>query len=151
MLRLRSFSVDMMTATEASAMIGAKKLGFISWKNVVFAPMEPRLKIQAVAVVPILAPMMRPTVCAKGKRPALTSPTTMMVVADEDWIMAVTPAPKRTPFTGLDVIFSSMPRNFDPETSIKLLLISCMPNKNRARPPNSVTKLNISILFLKFR
>ena len=58
----RSLSDAIMTATEANAIIGAKKLGLNSWNKVVEAPIDPRLKIQAVAVVPMLAPMMRPTV-----------------------------------------------------------------------------------------
>ena len=45
---------------------------------------KPALMIQAVRVVPILAPMMTDMACAKVRRPALTNDTVITVVAVED-------------------------------------------------------------------
>ena len=39
---------------------------------------------------------MMPTACVSFMMPEFTKPTTMTVVAEDDWITAVTPAPKRT-------------------------------------------------------
>ena len=43
-----------------------------------------RRRICAVTVVPIFAPRITPTDCLSVMMPALTKPTTMTVVADED-------------------------------------------------------------------
>ncbi len=51
--------------------------------------------IQAVMVVPILAPRMMQTACFRVRRLALTSPTTRTVMALELWIRAVMVAPAR--------------------------------------------------------
>ncbi len=64
-----------------------------------------RLRSQEVTVVPMLAPMMMPTACVSFMMPEFTKPTTMTVVAEDDWITAVTPAPKRTALIGFDVNF----------------------------------------------
>ena len=47
-------------------------------------------RIQLVTVVPMFAPMMTPAACDSRMMPELTKPTTITVVADEDWIIAVT-------------------------------------------------------------
>ncbi len=51
----------------------------------------------AVAVVPTLLPMMTPMACLRVSRPALTNPITMTVVAELDWMNAVTTAPTTKP------------------------------------------------------
>ena len=49
------------------------------------SPLIPvRLRSHAVAVVPILAPMMTPTACVSFMIPEFTNPTTITVVADDD-------------------------------------------------------------------
>ena len=42
--------------------------------------------------------MMIQTACCRVIRPELTNPTTMTVVADDDWMTAVIAAPTSTPF-----------------------------------------------------
>ena len=59
-----------------------------------------------VMVVPILAPIITHTALVKDINPELTKPTTITVVADEDWIIAVTKAPTKTPKIRFDVNFS---------------------------------------------
>ena len=63
-----------------------------------------RAMIQAVKVVPMLAPIMTLIAWVRVRRPAFTKPTTITVVALEDCMTAVTPIPVTTPFTGLEVI-----------------------------------------------
>ena len=75
-------------------------------ENTEISALNPKMEmIQAVIVVPMLAPMMTPIACASVRSPALTKPTTITVVALEDCMTAVTPRPVRTPLKGFDVIF----------------------------------------------
>ena len=83
--------------------------------------------IHAVIVVPMLAPMITLIACVRVSSPALTKLTTITVVADDDWIIDVTPTPVRTPFRGLDVIAERKPRSFSPAAFCKPELIRFMP------------------------
>ena len=72
--------------------------------------LKPKMEmIQAVIVVPIFAPIITPMAWARVSSPALTKPTTITVVALEDWTSAVTPSPESIPLNGLEVI---VPRSF---------------------------------------
>ena len=62
-----------------------------------------RAMSRPVTVVPMLAPMMIQTAWFRVIMPALTKPTTMTVVADEDWMTAVMAAPTSTPKNRLAV------------------------------------------------
>ena len=62
-------------------MIAMKKAGHT--KSVMLNE-NPALIIQAVRVVPILAPMMTEMACARESSPALTNETVITVVAVED-------------------------------------------------------------------
>ena len=71
----------------------------------------------AVTVVPMLAPMITPILCAKVIKPALTKLTTITVVALELWMSAVTRIPVNTPIKRLRVMeermfLSRSPANF---------------------------------------
>ena len=57
-----------------------------------------------VMVVPMLAPIIMPIACLNFIIPELTKPTTITVVAYDDCITSVTPAPKRTALLVLRVI-----------------------------------------------
>ena len=57
---------------------GAKNAG---WNTANASPSWFIDTIQAVIVVPILAPMITPTACVRFRTPALTNPTTITVVA----------------------------------------------------------------------
>ena len=59
-----------------------------------------------VIVVPIFAPRITPVACARSMMPALIIPMVITVVAEDDWITAVTSIPSRKPRTGLRVSFS---------------------------------------------
>ena len=70
--------------TPTSAKMGVKEEGFRSFTKRLPLLMPVRLRIQAVTVVPTLAPMMTLMACRRVMRPELTKPTTMTVVAEED-------------------------------------------------------------------
>ena len=90
-----------------------------------------------VTVVPMLAPMMIYTACSSFSSPALRNPTTITVVAEEDWMAPVTTTPTSTPSRGWDVIFSNSFFSLEPATVSRPSPISFMPNRNRPRPPIS--------------
>ena len=106
-----------------------------------------RLKIQEVMVVPIFAPMIMPIACESFIMPEFTKPTTMTVVAEDDWMTAVTPAPKSTANMELDVRRSKSSSNFPPETFSRPLPMTLIPYRNNASPPINVNIPKISILF----
>ena len=58
----------------------------------------------AVRVVPILEPMMMPMVCPISMTPEFTRPTSMTVIAEEDWMAMVMPAPSSRTLMGLEVM-----------------------------------------------
>ena len=133
-----------------SARIGAKELGLRRLIKKLLLSIPARLKIQAVTVVPILAPIIIPTACVSFIIPEFTKPTTITVVADEDWITAVTPRPRSTAFNLLDVRFSRIFSSFPPEIFARPSPITCIPYRNRARPPSIVSILKKSIVFLLY-
>ena len=65
------------------ARIGVKDIGFKSFMNTLSPEIPPRLRIHAVTVVPIFAPIITPIDCLSVIIPELTKPTTITVVADE--------------------------------------------------------------------
>ena len=127
--------------TPISARIGAKEDGFNIWITK-FSPSIPvRLKIQDVIVVPIFAPMIIPTACFNCMIPEFTNPTTITVVAEDDWITAVTPAPSNTAVIGFAVNFSKIISSFPPDIFANPSPMICIPYKNNARPPSIVNTL----------
>ena len=95
-LRLLFFAV-MKKMMPTKARIGVNAEGFRRLTKKVWLSMPARLRIQAVTVVPMLAPMMTLTACRRVMSPELTKPTTMTVVAEELCMIAVTPMPVRRP------------------------------------------------------
>ena len=71
--------------------------------------------------------MMIHTACFSVIMPELTKPTTMTVVAEEDWMTAVMPAPTRMPRKRLEVSRSRMPFMRLPAAASRPALIICMP------------------------
>ena len=58
--------------------------------------------IQPVMLVPMTAPMMMAMAWRSFIMAELTKPTTMTLVAEEDWITAVTPVPSKMPLSGVE-------------------------------------------------
>ena len=106
---------------------------------------KPADMIQAVSVVPMLAPMMTEMACARVRRPALTKLTVITVVAVDDWNAAVMNVPVRMPVKRLVVMAPSTWRSCGPAIFCRLSLIDFMPNIRRAREPISLKKIQIDI------
>ena len=90
-------------------------------------PVSLKAMIWAVAVVPMFAPNITPTVFSKLIVPELAKLTTITVVAELDWISAVNNDPRATPNMGFDVILS---RNFLNPVNAKIsrfLLVRVIP------------------------
>ena len=100
-----------------------------------------------VMVVPMLAPIIIHTAWRRVIMPELTKPTTMTVVAEEDWMTAVMTAPTSTPSRRLEVSFSRMLFIRLPAAASRPELIICIPWRNRAKPPS---RLNMSVIFILF-
>ena len=83
--------------------------------------------IQAVSVVPMLAPMMTEMACASVSRPADTNETVITVVADDDCTAQVTSVPVSMPVTRLVVIRARMCRSCGPAIFCSASLIIRMP------------------------
>jgi hypothetical protein len=74
----------------------------------------------------------------KARSPALTKLTTMIVVAVEDWITAVTPIPVIICLNGLEVIDARKDLKPSPATFWRPPLSRLSPKRNRATEPSSV-------------
>ena len=90
---------------------------------------------QLVTVVPTLAPMMTLMAWPRVSRLELTKPTTMTVVAEEDWMTAVTAIPVRKPSIRLVVSLPSRVRRELPAARSSASPMMFIPNRNRHRPP----------------
>ena len=129
-----------------SASSGVKELGLSRRTNKLLLSRPLRLNIQAVTVVPMLAPMITLMAWVSVISPELTKPTTMTVVAEDDWMMAVTPRPVSRP-THLPVVsLPSSALRLPPARFSNASPIRFMPNRNRDRPPIRVSTLNRSMV-----
>ena len=142
----RRVCLDAMISTiPTSAMSGEKDSGLSSSIKKLSLSMPAKLRIHAVRVVPIFEPIITPTVCPSCMMPELTSPTSMTVSADEDWIAMVMPAPSAKLLNGLEVIRLSRTSSFPPAIFSRPEDITCIPYRKNANPPNSVKREKISI------
>lgn len=106
--------------------------------NAAISTLNPKIEIiQAVTVVPILAPMMTLIDSARVSNPAFTKLTTITVVAEEDWIRAVINTPVKTPVTLLVVIAVKILRSLSPATFCKPSLIIFIPYRKSPNEPMS--------------
>ena len=101
-----------------------------------------KAKIQAVTVVPILAPMITAIALPRASRPALTKLTIRSVVAVELCTMAVTTMPVRMHLKWLEVILAMKIRMRFPAIFCNPPLIRDIPYRNIAREPNRVRILS---------
>ena len=116
-------------------MMGPKYSGRIMERSRLSDEMSPRRRIWAVMVVPMLAPMMMPTVCSSFMMPELTKPTHMMVVAAELWTRPVTRAPMSTLINRLLVSRSRMDSRRPLDSFSRPLVMVFMPKRNVAIAP----------------
>ena len=112
--------------------------------------MPVRDRIHAVRVVPMLEPMMMPMVCLNSMTPEFTRPTSITVMAEEDWMAMVMPAPSSKLLKGLEVMRLSIRSSLPPAIFSRLLDMTVMPYKKNARPPQRVKTEKMSITALSF-
>ena len=124
----------------AKAISGEKVEGLSSVSQKLLLCMPISERSQAVTVVPTFAPMTTPMACRSCMMPELTKPTTMTVVADEDWMMAVTPAPSITALKGWLVRCSRIGFSLEPARFSNDSPMMCIPKRNMARPPIRLNK-----------
>ncbi len=132
-------------AVPTRARTGVKDVGFKSCINRLSLEIPPRLRIQAVTVVPTLAPMITWIACPSVISPEFTKPTTITVVAEELWMIEVTPRPVRKPAALFCV---SLPRSvfrLFPALLSRESPITFIPKRNRHKPPISVRKSKMFI------
>ena len=125
--RRRCFLEAIMSMMPIKASRGEKLAGLRSLTNTLSLSMPARDKIQAVAVVPMLEPMITPMVWLSCMTPELTRPTSMTVTAEEDWMMAVNTAPRRRLFRGLEVMRLSRCSSLPPAIFSRLLDMRSIP------------------------
>ena len=89
--------------------------------------------IWAVMVVPMSAPKMTPMAWDRDIMPAVTNPTSITVVTDEDWITAVMLAPVRSPETRLLVRRPRISFMRFPATAFKASDIWSMPKRKNGQ------------------
>ena len=81
----------------------------------------------AVRVVPMLEPMMTPMVCPSSITPEFTRPTSMTVMAEEDWMAMVIPAPSSRLLMGVEVMRLRRRSNRPPAIFSRLLDMTVIP------------------------
>ena len=133
-----------------SARTGVKEEGFKSCMKMLSLEIPPRLKIHAVTVVPMLAPIITPIDCLSVIIPEFTKPTTITVVADELCITEVTTSPVRKPVILLFVSLASIFLRLPPALRSSASPITLIPKRNRHKPPIRVNALKMSIFLLLF-
>ena len=77
-------------------------------------------KSHAVTVVPMFAPIIIPIAWCSDIMLEFTKPTAMTVTALDDWIIAVTPIPSKTPLNLLSVILARTLSNLPPPNFSRL-------------------------------
>ena len=127
---------------------GVNDEGFNRLTKILSLSIPVRLKIQDVTVVPIFAPIITLIACPSAIMPEFTNPTTITVVAELDWITAVTATPSKRPFHLLEVILESTVCSVPPALFSRASPIKFIPNRNRASPPTKFKTLKILIAFL---
>ena len=141
---------NMRKTVPTSAKIGVKEVGLSIFRKMLSPEMPPRLRIHAVTVVPMFAPMMTPMACFRVITLELTKPTTITVVAEELWMTDVTPSPVRKPLNLLPVSLPSSTLRLPPARRSRPSPITCMPNRKRHSPPISVNTSKIVILYILY-
>ena len=119
--------VNMMRMMPMSATMGEKLSGFKSCTKTLSLVMPERLKIHAVTVVPMFEPMMTPMVCPSSMMPELTRPTSMTVIAEEDWIAMVMPMPSKRALKRFEVMERKIRSSLPPTIFSRLEESKCMP------------------------
>ena len=125
--RRRCFLEPMISRMPARASRGEKFLGFRKLTKKLSLSMPVRDSSHAVRVVPMLEPMMTPMVCPSSITPEFTRPTSMTVMAEEDWMAMVIPAPNSRLLMGVEVMRLRRRSNRPPAIFSRLLDMTYIP------------------------
>ncbi|OPZ19174.1 MAG: hypothetical protein BWZ04_02517 [Firmicutes bacterium ADurb.BinA205] len=129
--------------TPISATIGEKEDGLSIFMKGLLLSTPTRLSIHAVSVVPISEPKQTPTVCSSDISPEFTKPTSITVIAEDDWMAMVTPMPRSIALILFEVIFWRAASSFPPVSFSRPVDITFIPYRKKASPPIMVNMLNI--------
>ena len=127
MSRRRCFLEPMIRTTPARASSGEKFSGLSILTRTLPLSMPVRERIHAVSVVPMLEPMITPMVWPISMTPEFTRPTSITVMAEEDWMAMVMPAPRRRLLKGLEVMRLSSRSSLPPAIFSRLFDMVVMP------------------------
>lgn len=120
--------------------------------KVLILNLKPNIEIiQAVSVVPMLAPIIKLADSDKDNRPAFTKLITIIVMADDDCKPPVIKAPDKIPLGLFFVMAARFLRRPMPADLCKASLIMRMPYINKPKEPKRVNiESSIFILSCKF-
>ena len=122
-----SFLENVSIATPIIARTGENEDGLSILIRKLSPLMPDRDNIHAVTVVPIFAPIITPMAEWSFMMPAFTKPTSITVVAEEDWITAVTESPSNIALIGFEVSLSNIFSSFPPASFSSPLPITFIP------------------------
>ena len=139
---------ELLTGVEAQDSSLIAKESSIQPAEAAILKLNPKIEtIQAVIVVPMLAPKTTPADCCKVKRPALTNVTTITVVAPDDWMTIVITRPVKRPLKRFPVITESARCKRSPALFCTPSLINFIPYSRKASEPiNCKSAVTIRIL-----
>jgi hypothetical protein len=93
----------------------------------------------------MLAPMMTLIAGRSASTPALTSPTTITVIAVLDWMTPVIRVPAISPVTGVPATLASIARILSTASDWMPLLMNSRPSMNRPNPPMLGAMMSLKI------
>lgn len=102
--------------------------------------------MKARTVVPICAPIIIGRAFLRSINPAVISPTTITVVAEEDWIAIVTSTPTSNPLSGWSVAFPIIVFSLDPARDLSDELIKVSPYRKIPSPPIIIKRTAITVV-----
>jgi hypothetical protein len=111
----------------------AKSMGMAAGASETLTPRS--ATSQPVPVVPMLAPKTTPIACGKVRRPALTSPIVVIVVALEDCTISVMTAPHSVPRAGVAAAVCRSARRAEPANARRPSVMIHIPSRNSPSPP----------------
>ena len=111
----RSLFDSICISMPANASSGEKVMGFKRVRKK-FSPCTPvRLKSHEVSVVPTFEPIIMPKVSPKASMPEFTRPTSITVIAEDDCMAMVMPAPRKKLAKGFLATFLKSFSSFPPD------------------------------------
>ncbi len=96
----------------------------------------------------MLEPIITPTVWLSSIMPEFTRPTSITVMAEEDWMAMVITAPRARPLKRFEVMERRTLSKRPPTIFSSPAESTCMPYRKKAKPPSRVKREKMSIKLL---